>query len=70
MTECMCDPEGSASLQCDSNAECECNSDLITGANCDMCEIGYFGFPNCTGKSLLSLFMTIAKYFSHLSLLM
>ena len=37
-------------MQCNELSECECKSDLITGAKCDECAFGYHGFPECTGN--------------------
>ena len=50
VSECLCDPAGTEGV-CDSvTGECTCK-DTTTGAKCDQCKDGYFGFPDCKGKS-------------------
>ena len=54
--DCDCDPNGSKSLQCDDNGNCQCkeglniSTDPEDGGKCDSCIQDYYGFPNCKGK--------------------
>ena len=63
ISECKCDPKGSASLECDANGDCtckqgfigskcdECQADII-GEKCDACKPNFFNYPFCQGKFL------------------
>ena len=45
--DCTCNHDGSDSLSCDvETGQCAC-ADFVTGRECDRCEDGYWGFPNC-----------------------
>ena len=46
---CGCDANGSTNQTCNNVGNCTCKSVLITGAKCDRCVDGYFGFPDCKG---------------------
>lgn len=47
---CNCDPEGSLSLQCDTNGNCPCRTN-IEGKHCDRCmENKYNITAGCIGK--------------------
>ena len=56
--DCDCDPNGSKSLQCDNDGNCQCkeglniSTDPKDGGKCDSCVQDYYGFPNCKGKYL------------------
>ena len=58
--ECMCNANGSISLDCDDNGQCLCKDGFtgtkcfdckpyIIGQACDSCEPFYFNYPNCEG---------------------
>ena len=47
ISECFCNSNGSSSFICNATTgQCNCNSNLITGLNCDQSETGYYGFPD------------------------
>ena len=53
--------EGSEDTSCDvETGQCICQSETITGLQCDKCMDGYYGFPNCEGIVLL-----ISAYNNH-----
>ena len=49
-----CSSGCSSSTSCSSNGECSCKSNVV-GTKCTACESGYFGFPNCQGKTFQKL---------------
>ena len=51
ISECNCNPAGTegGDATCDDNGQCHCKCD-VTGLQCDTCEIGHQGFPDCHGK--------------------
>ena len=60
LIECECDPDGTDGV-CDSvTGECTCK-ETTTGNKCDQCKDGYFGFPNCKGKSHITPKWTISE---------
>ena len=50
---CGCNANGSINQTCNNVGNCTCKSALITGAKCDRCLDGYFGFPDCKGIEVL-----------------
>lgn len=50
-TPCLCNTNGSSSLQCNNSGICHCKNNTL-GKKCDLCEWGFFGLPNaeCQGK--------------------
>ena len=53
MIECECDSEGSLTKICNPlNGQCACKKSVV-GKNCDQCEVGFYGFPNCKGNEVL-----------------
>ena len=47
ISDCGCDPEGSASEFCDEvTGICPCKPH-VTGPKCPKCEFGYYNFPDC-----------------------
>ena len=44
---CHCDSNGSKSCN-PYDGVCSCKLGYA-GSKCDLCQIGYFGFPNCQG---------------------
>ena len=52
--ECDCDPNGTnEGRNCDPNTgQCPCKEGF-GGQKCDECKIGFFGYPNCQGISIL-----------------
>ena len=46
---CECNADGSTSLQCKDDGNCECNK-YITGAKCNQCVEEHFNFPTCSSK--------------------
>ena len=50
---CGCNAHGSINQTCNNVGNCTCKSALITGAKCDRCLDGYFGFPDCKGIEVL-----------------
>ena len=49
-----CSSGCSSSTSCSSNGECTCKTNVV-GIKCTVCESGYFGFPNCQGKTFQKL---------------
>ena len=48
ISDCLCDPEGSASESCDPvNGICDQCRPHVIGPKCNECEEGYYGFPDC-----------------------
>ena len=47
---CDCNTLGSSNSLCDSKGVCTCKEN-ISGDKCNECKNGYFGFPNCEGKT-------------------
>ena len=48
---CDCSNEGSNSEVCNSeNGQCPCKENVL-GRVCNYCKSGFFGYPNCIGKS-------------------
>lgn len=50
---CSCDPWGSVDNDCSPIGQCQCHSNYI-GRTCNQCAPGFFGYPTCTGESLVS----------------
>lgn len=46
-TACVCNNEGAINSDCDANAECQCQPNII-GPRRDSCIQGRFGFPDCS----------------------
>ncbi|KAF8376271.1 lam-1, partial [Pristionchus pacificus] len=47
-SECACDSVGSLNNQCDkSSGQCVCREKGIYGRQCNQCQPGFWGFPNC-----------------------
>ena len=47
---CTCDLLGATNNFCDPNTgHCLCNSNYISGNNCEYCLEGFYGHPNCEG---------------------
>ena len=58
-TECVCNPDGSTSLDCDEDyGNCSCKEGFagikchecmpnVVGNKCDTCEPSFFDFPSC-----------------------
>uniref|UniRef100_A0A8C9TNX3 Laminin, alpha 5 n=1 Tax=Scleropages formosus TaxID=113540 RepID=A0A8C9TNX3_SCLFO len=44
---CSCDPRGSLGSSCSATGHCHCRPNF-SGASCDQCASGYYGFPSCT----------------------
>ncbi|KAK2550366.1 Laminin-like protein epi-1 [Acropora cervicornis] len=44
-TPCLCNTNGSSSLQCNDSGICHCKNNTL-GEKCDLCEWGFFGLPN------------------------
>ena len=54
--------EGSEGTSCDvGTGQCICQSNIITGLQCDKCMDGYYGFPNCEGTAVLKTLHTVTK---------
>jgi len=52
---CSCDKRGALTQDCNRiGGDCKCRPNVV-GKNCDKCRTGYYGFPNCKGKSLFFL---------------
>ena len=49
LSGCTCNAEGSENTACDTAGKCTCKANVI-GRDCDSCEEGYYGFPDCQGK--------------------
>ncbi|CAH0382822.1 unnamed protein product [Bemisia tabaci] len=44
---CQCNIEGSLNFECSQfGGQCKCRPNVI-GRRCELCETGYYGFPNC-----------------------
>lgn len=44
---CFCSIDGSTSLECDPfGGQCQCKANIV-GRQCDSCQHGFFGFPDC-----------------------
>ena len=56
LIECNCNVNGTenGSQTCDDLGQCKCKCD-VTGLQCDKCEDGHQGFPDCHGKKLKSI---------------
>ena len=62
---CTCDIHGSTNNFCDPyTGHCLCNSNFISGNDCDDCLEGYYGHPNCEGECLV-IFKIYIKIFFH-----
>ena len=56
--ECLCNPKGSESLQCNDVGSCTCklnvgkdpDSDNGLPEKCDFCLPKFYGFPECKGN--------------------
>ena len=49
---CACDPVGAVEEICDKTiGECLCK-DSFNGDRCDTCARGFWGYPDCKGKSV------------------
>ena len=49
LSGCTCNAEGSENTACDTAGKCTCKANVI-GRDCESCEEGYYGFPDCQGK--------------------
>ena len=49
LSGCTCNAGGSENAACDTAGKCTCKANVI-GRDCDSCEEGYYGFPDCQGK--------------------
>lgn len=69
---CTCDPRTSVDTSCTASGHCHCQPNY-SGASCDQCAPGYYGYPSCTRKSpnfvgalnscLVSLFQSKCRSF-------
>ena len=49
-SECLCDMDGSVDNSCtDDGGVCTCIAN-VSGDKCDVCTIGWYGFPTCQGE--------------------
>ena len=46
---CYCNGNGSYGISCDVNGVCSCKANIIN-SKCDICQDGFYNFPNCEGK--------------------
>lgn len=44
---CTCDPHTSLDISCTTSGHCRCQPNY-SGASCDQCAPGYYGYPSCT----------------------
>ena len=51
---CDCNLEGSVFVECNSKVNCFCKTN-VTGIKCANCHPGFYGFPDCKGKTKLNL---------------
>ena len=62
VSECNCNPDGSITLECDSNGDCTCKGGFtgskcdeckpnVIGDTCDECRPNYYNYPLCQGMS-------------------
>ena len=49
---CGCNDQGSANMSCSSDGICTCKEN-IAGNKCDICEPGYFPYPDCSSGGKL-----------------
>ena len=55
--ECNCNSEGSKDMSCDGiYGHCICKPNIF-GHNCEQCLDGFYEFPKCQGRVLLSIFL-------------
>ena len=60
---CNCDSDGSDGIGCGKfHGRCTCKPNF-SGAKCEQCAEGYFGFPNCQSKFQL---VNISKIHTHM----
>ena len=64
LSGCTCNAEGSENTACDTAGKCTCKANVI-GRDCDSCEEGYYGFPDCQGKCVF-LFINEAEISSRI----
>ena len=54
---CNCNSKGSNGTKCDNETgHCSCLLN-ISGNKCDQCVKGFYGFPNCQGRFLSTIFL-------------
>lgn len=57
MSACDCHPMGTSGRVCGPTGDqCPCKPSY-TGAKCDQCAPGYYGFPNCRSEYLLAIYL-------------
>ena len=48
---CNCNADGSSGIMCNGNGVCSCKPNFMN-VKCDQCNVGFFNYPTCEGKSL------------------
>ena len=56
-TVCTCNSRGAIDNDCDpKNGKCSCQNEKIGGEQCERCVEGYYNYPTCDGKNVLTCY--------------